>query len=206
MQKLRDVSEDEMIATFLKADLHSTRRRFSETIAARLNMDRQPRSIVDRPDFDNPAGNAYRRTLLAEYRGYGRGHDVFYGFPDSVSWSEVALRRDELGAVKYLNYDYFVQLTEGTRLLADGARAATEGKIVFGVPSTGFLRAAEAVRRGVVFPDPIAAFVDGTLVLLDGQTRTTAYVLAAHSCPEEALVLVGCSPGFVAWDANDFSN
>jgi hypothetical protein len=67
---VRDVgpsSEDEVVATFLRAELHSTR--FGPAVASALERAGRRRTLVERPDLSDPAENALRRGLLAETRG-----------------------------------------------------------------------------------------------------------------------------------------
>ena len=203
METVSEISENEMVATFLRAEIESPR--FQEPILNHLKHDGRSRALVDEPDLANVADNAYRKELLTEHRGYGRNHDVFYGFPNEVGWARAVLTREELDDVKYLNYDYWVELSGGSRLVVDGARSVRACKVVFRVPNTGFWRMAETVRQGVTFLEPIAVSVNGTLVLIDGHTRMTGYVLAEEASPNRIPILAGFFPGFAAWDENDFS-
>ena len=78
MRLLRPASEDEMVATFLAAEVASERYGPQITeILARLG---QPRGIVDQPDTRDEAANVVRRQVLAAYRDYPAG-DVFTGMP-----------------------------------------------------------------------------------------------------------------------------
>jgi hypothetical protein len=85
------------------------------------------------PDWQNAQENALRRTILGAYRGYGRNEDYFIGFPADVRWERVTLTKQELEQVRYIEYDYWVELAGGTRMAVDGAKNAREGKVVFGV-------------------------------------------------------------------------
>jgi len=69
MRKLRDISEDEMIATFLQTEFHSSR--FHQSIAELMQKDRIDPQVVEAPDLSSTRENALRRTLLGVYRGYG---------------------------------------------------------------------------------------------------------------------------------------
>src|SRR5213078_2077147 len=95
--------------------------------------------ILRTPDWHNADENMQRRTLLGVYRGYGRSADYFSGFPSDVRWERVLLTREELEQVRYIDYDYWVELSGGTRLAVDGAKNARAGKVVFRVSSDGLV-------------------------------------------------------------------
>src|SRR5262249_36726821 len=118
MRLLRPASEDDMVATFLAAEVTSERYGPQITdILARLG---QSRGIVEHPDTRDESANVVRRQVLAAYRDYPSG-DVFTGMPADVSWHQVALTGAELATVRYIDYPYWTDFSGGTRLAADGA-------------------------------------------------------------------------------------
>ena len=100
MRVIRAASEDEVIADFLRAEIDSDR--FDQAIPNALRADGHDRSIVDSPDFANNEENAYRRSLLGQVRGWGRGEGMFQGFPSATAWQLVALTQQELAAMHYI--------------------------------------------------------------------------------------------------------
>jgi hypothetical protein len=68
MRVVAAVTEDDMVAAFLRAELDSPR--FSPSLRAALADAGLDPSIVRRPDTGDPAANAARRRVLAAYRGY----------------------------------------------------------------------------------------------------------------------------------------
>ena len=58
----------------------------------------------------------------------------------------------ELAAVRYIGYDYWVELSGGTRLPGDAAARIRAGVTVFGVSSDRPLSMARAVADGARFP------------------------------------------------------
>jgi hypothetical protein len=56
------------------------------------------------------------------------------------------LTPDELMAVRYINYSYWIELSAGTGRPNDAADRVRAGIDVFGVPSDGFFDAARATR------------------------------------------------------------
>src|SRR5262245_64221685 len=113
MRRLRPSTEDEMIATFLREELESFR--FGARIRGLLERADLPASMVSHPDLTDADSNAHRRELLAVHRGYGtrEGH-YLSGFPTrGVQWAWWALTPNELSSVKYIAWDYWLELSGG---------------------------------------------------------------------------------------------
>src|SRR5215469_18694907 len=97
MRLLRTASEDDMVATFLAAEINSEG--YGAQISEILCRLGQARSLLDQPDTSDEHANATRRQVLASYRSYPSG-DVFTGMPADVTWrseehtSELQSRRD----------------------------------------------------------------------------------------------------------------
>jgi hypothetical protein len=198
------VDDNEMIAAFLWGEINSPR--FSARILECLARYGLPRAVVDQPNLTSGVDNSSRRKVLAETRGYGQNRSLLNGFPEGVRWARAMLDRTEICGVRYLNYDYWVELSGGTRLVADGADNIRAGKVVFRVPNDGFWQALGALQRGVKFTPPILVSLDhANLVILEGHTRITAYALAGESGPDRMEVLLGFSDKFAEWDGIDFS-
>jgi hypothetical protein len=199
MKKVRDISEDEMIATFLKGEINSSR--FGHHIHERLERDDKGRDIIDDPDLNNSTDNEYRKNILKEYRGFGDNKHLFEGFPDNIKWERVVLPKDDLKRIKYIDYDYWIELSQGTRYVKDAVSTIKQGKEIYKVSNQGFLDAAEAVRKGTIFPDVILVSTGkmGDLVVIEGHARLTAYLLAIDKMPNEIEAIVGYSTDIVNW-------
>ena len=199
MQKIRDSSEDEMIAVYLQTEVNSTR--FRADIEAYMQQERIDPRILHMPDWRNAQENALRRAILGVHRGYGRNEGYFMGFPTDVRWERVTLTRAELEQVRYIDYDYWVELSGGTRLAIDGAKNALAGKVVFGVSSNGLVYMANELRRGAQFPTLIyvAKDVDAYLVVMEGHVRLTADLIAPAYIPSELEVILGYSEQITLW-------
>src|SRR6266852_1697123 len=167
MRKIRAIKEDEMIAAFLYAELNSPR--FCKKVEAYLQQYAVDRRLIQAADLHDVQENATRRILLGAYRDYGQGWGYFEGFPEQLRWERIGLTRQEVEQVKYIEYDYFVDLSGGSRLAIDGARRALAGIDVFGLSSQYFVDIAEALRRGVQFPPLICVGRDkgSPLVVLE---------------------------------------
>src|SRR5499427_9055967 len=199
MRWLRPSSEAEMVALFLRTELPAAR--FRDTLRALLESHGLPESVITTPDLGDDAENQARRRLLTEHRGYGTRTGLFEGFPDDVSWQWTAITPAELATVRYIDYDYWVELSGGTRLPVDAAPRIRAGVAPFGVSSDWALGMAQAFADGARFPPLIlvTAGPSGGLVVLEGHVRLTAYMLRPDRLPPELEVLVGSSPGMAGW-------
>lgn len=188
-----------MIAAFLRGEWSSPR--FGPAVADHLRRaGLDPRLVTD-PDPTDTAANAHRRALLTAYRGYGTGTGLFDRFPAEVRWDRRALTPAELRRVQYIAYDYWIELSGGSRLASDAADRITAGIEVFGVGNEGTLAVAAQVAAGRALPELIlvTARRDGGLVVLEGHVRLTAYMLCPDAVPRELEVLIGSSPQFARW-------
>jgi len=188
------ISADEMVAVFLQTEIASTR--FDARILAILQRDGRDRRVIDRPNLDDAEENAYRALVLGEHRGYQRDADVFTGMPDDVRWFRARLTREELAQVRYIDYDYWTELSGGTRRVADGAARVRRHIKAFGVGNGAYWYLADALRAGATFPEPILVGTDeqSPLVVLEGHVRLTAYLLRPEYLPATLPILVGLSP------------
>ena len=188
MRLLSATSFDDMIALYLKAELTG---RFGGEIEALVEQEKASRAVVERPDTANAADNTLRRRILAGYRAY-----VFEDLPEQVQWHRAILTRDDVARVRYMDYSYWNELSNHTRLPSVAAEVIRSGREVFGVSNEGFLQAAQALRDGAHFPELIvvAESLGSPLTLLEGHKRLTAYLLAPECLPEELPVLIGFAP------------
>lgn len=194
MHDLRSISEDEMVAVFLRTEIASTR--FASRILAILQRDGQDRRVIDQPNLGDAEENAYRALVLGEHRGYQRDADVFTGMPADVQWFRARLTREEVAQLLYIDYDYWTELSGGTRRVADGAARVRRGIEAFRVGNGGYWYVADALRAGASFPEPILVGTDerSPLVVLEGHVRLTGYLLRPEYLPATLPILVGFSP------------
>jgi hypothetical protein len=192
-------SEDEMIAVFLRGELESER--FAPALTEGLRRRGADLDVLSFPNLRDASENELRRELLEETRAYSRRAGLFDGFPHGVQWDRVALRPDELMAVRYINYSYWNELSGGTRRPTDAADRIRAGVQVFGVPSDGFFDAAYAFAAGAEWPELIvvSAVAEGRDVVLEGHVRLTAMALAPDAIPAEVEVIRGVSPAMAEW-------
>ena len=180
---------DDMIAVFLKAEITSVR--FGDKILTQLQRDHKVHSIVEKPDITNASDNVYRRQLLAGYRAY-----VFEELPAHTAWYRALLTRDEVTKIRYIDYDYWNEISDSTRLPSVAAQAIRAGVEIYGESTQGFLEVAQALRSGIQVPELILVSTapDAVLTVYEGHLRLTAYLLAPAWIPAEVEVIIGFAP------------
>jgi hypothetical protein len=199
MRRMRPSSEAEMVALFLRTELPAARHR--DDLRALLERGGLPERVITAPDLGDDAQNQARLRLLTWHRGYGTRTELFDGFPDDVRWQWMAITPAKLARVRFIDYDYWVELSGPSRLAADAAPRIRAGVAPFGVPSDWALGMAQEVARGARFPPLILVTTapGGDLVVLEGHARLTAFMLARDKLPPELEVLVGSSPTMTRW-------
>jgi hypothetical protein len=200
-------SEDEVVAAFLRAEADTTGR-YRAPIVERLTSDCESIDVVTRPDLADKQHNAYRRRLLGEMRGFGRGDGMFIGFPSRVGWYRAELSRDELLEVRYINDrdsdNYWVTLSGGSRRPLDAAariRARIGPEWAIRVwDLTGCEAVVSRLCEGslpelIVATDPEV----GRLVVIEGNGRLTSFALFPERLPEAIEVFCAVAQGLDSW-------
>ena len=81
MRKIRDSSEDEMIAVYLQTEVNSTR--FRADIEAYARQERIDPRMLHVPDWRDARENALRRAVLGVHLGYGSRAFLHSKSPDN---------------------------------------------------------------------------------------------------------------------------
>jgi hypothetical protein len=189
MRLLQATTDADMVAVFLQTEI--TSHRFGGHIKVQLENDHKDVGVVTTPNIADAQENAYRRQLLATYRAYALDE-----LPADIRWHRALLDRYDVARVRYINYDYWNELSAGTRLPSVAAQTIRSGREVFGQSNQQFLEAAQALRAGLRFPELIIVGTspDAVLTVYEGHLRLTAYLLAPECIPAEMLVIVGFAP------------
>lgn len=203
MRRIRESSEAEMIAVFLGQE-YASRTRYGATLNAALAAEGAAASLITAPDLTDPVANDHRRRVFAMYRGYGTGQPSYLtDFPATgVEWFWATATPAEMLAVRYIRYDYWTELSAGSRSPVVAAQRIRAGETAFAVSNDGFLRLADHLEGGGTMPPPIlvTATEGADHVVLEGHARVTAWALVPHTLPPALVVLVGSSPAIAAWD------
>jgi hypothetical protein len=174
---LGPATEDEVLECFVRAERDSER--YGETV----------RKLLERVG-DNP------RAVLSAYRSWP-DQGLFGGFPRRVSWFRAALTRDEVLDILYIDWDWWLRVTDGTRRPRDAAARIRSGLVPGVEADEGDERIARAAATN---PELIAVRAPASyLVLLEGHVRLTAYALFPEHLPAELEIYLGQSPQMLAW-------
>lgn len=202
MIHIGSVTEDEVVLAFVKAEIDSPI--YGPTYQNKLaEMGISREHLINKADLSASLQNTYRKALLGHVRGYPRQR-LFFNFPLNTTWQRVRLETNEISALMNGRFDNWVELTRGTRLITQGAAEIASGAAGQSTNKNIRIIAASVkeivaqVRTGHSFPELIVVQGEnGPLILLEGNTRATAYVLAKKSEPIEAFL--GTSAQMVLW-------
>jgi hypothetical protein len=196
MRELGPVSSDQMVLCFIRSEIGSTSRNANYIDAMRaLSLDRT--SLVDSADLGDAYANSARALVLGAAAGYGRGKFMFTGFPGDVTWRRVSLEPFEFGALKYANCEPWIQLSDGSRSVIDGARNIQSLPDHHQDVAEAVVGVVEKISVGTPIDDLILIEdPTGRLVILEGNIRATAFVAAMTS---SMFALVGSSPSIEKW-------
>jgi hypothetical protein len=199
MRVIAPSSEAEVVAIFLRGELEASR--FGPALTRALQRAGASARVVTQPRLDDDAENGLRLGLLDELRAYVRREGLFGGFPDDVCWQRVALSPEELASVRYIRYDYWIELSGGSRLATDAARRIGAGIETFGVSNDGFRELADELVNGARMSELILVTAGGSSspVVLEGHARLTALALRPDAVPPELVVLCGTSTAMTHW-------
>jgi len=191
VELLAPVSLDEVVAVWLAAEVDSPR--FGPTVRGLLARDGRPTGLVSEPDRDDQQANGYRLGLLREYRGFderpGSTDSYLAGVPvRRLAWWRVRIGPADVARMQFINWDYWVGVTGGSRLattLATAKLAEPGGPDAYHAS----LRDAFLSRR----PIPEVILVDSgphtRLVVLEGHQRATAMAMAGGGLPTRTAIL-----------------
>ena len=186
------------VAAFLLGELRSTR--FGREIEALLGQGQWAAELIERADLEDPHENALRARLLGQFRGYRENRDIFSGFPSELKWNRALISKNELKDVRYINWDYWLEISGGTRLPAETAARIRAGRLSDN-ETTNFLSVAADVTANKKFPEIIIVAENeaGPFVVLEGHVRLTGFVLAIASLPPTNEVTLGISENIRHW-------
>ena len=104
MIELGHASDDEMVLAFLRAEIDLPK--WGPDYFALLHALRLDRSyLIDAADLLDAYANCARKVVLGAVRGYGRGEQLFQGFPPDTKWRRVSIEPSDFHRLKYINGD-----------------------------------------------------------------------------------------------------
>jgi hypothetical protein len=203
MRILRDISEPEVVLTFLRAELESGRYRgLLEWVLARRG---QTRSLIDDANLGQQAENDLRRSILDEESTHQGGIEVTSTLPKNLVWTVATLEATELLHLKYVNIDHWTSFACGSRFVEDGVKTVLAGGAIIGIAQADFRAAMARCAVGENPHRPILVATDqgSTGVILDGSLRITSLAALllenAPAAAAEVEVILGCSREVSNW-------
>ena len=140
----------------------------------------------------------FRDQILAGTRGWRIG-GLFDGFPDELEWHRAALAPDEVLDILYIDWQWWLTISGGTRSPRDAARRIRAGDVP-GADAEADRGIAERLRSENPPPELIAVKTpEGPLVLVEGHVRLTAYALWPEFLPVRLELYVGVGHGVAGW-------
>lgn len=175
MRILRDASEEEMVLTFLKEELDS--RRFCEPILKALSDIEVSEELIREGDIKSERQNVLRSQVLGSFRGYP-DRKIFENYPRDIIWKYAAFEATDLSKIRYVDYDYWNDLSKGTSCPVQAAETISKGEEIYGVSNQYYLEGKALLEQGKSFP-PLIVLTCGNDVylLIEGHCRATAYAL-----------------------------
>lgn len=181
---IRRVSENEVIAEFLKSDFH-----YPEFQEYRKTF----RPIVTRPNFNDQGENAKRRALL-----FIKHLALWDEIPEGTEWHEVELNQRDLGQIRMFPRAHWLKLARGDFSIT----AVTEHlRAKWHVMDPSFLSKISAIKHQLLLEDVefnavilIGVSENGPLTVLDGNHRLVAAMLASPSGLPKLRFMCGLSP------------
>jgi hypothetical protein len=200
MKILNDISDEKMTYMFIMQQMGSFR--FADEMQKIMDKLGVDRKIIDTPNFKDQNENDLRLKLRQSFGGSADDGHLFDDFPKNITWKRAVLTKDDLLRVKYIDYDYWIELSNGTRLVKDGAASINKGVEIFNQSNRKFWDALEALKKGVKFPEPILITknLSSYIVVVEGHLRLTVYLLDPAYTPNEIEVIIGFSENFQDWD------
>jgi O-antigen/teichoic acid export membrane protein len=185
---LRSLSEDEVIAEFLRSEFHHPE--FDEY---RQSFEH----LVGRPDLHSARENALRRALLFLRRGA-----MWRELPADTKWFQVDLTYEDLNRVRFFPRAQWRRLAQGSFYLKDIVERIREKWD--SVRDDDFFRKLHLLSTllpdNLINPAVLLIGVDdkGPLTLLDGNHRIAAAMLAVPPAPLDRFQFIcGFSPQMI---------
>lgn len=200
MKIIKDISHNQVIAQFLKANISSPR--FQKELEDHIKSKSIDPEIINNPNLQNPIENSQRKQLFHSYGGNDNDGHMFDDFPEDISWKRIILTKPELASIQYINYDYWNELSNQTRYVKVGAEQVRQNREVFDVSNQQYWNALDAIKLKHSFSPPILVTHNPNqkVVVIDGHLRLTAYLLDPRHAPNKLEAIMGISPHFSSWN------
>jgi hypothetical protein len=204
MQDLTPAADDQVILAWLQAEIESDR--FQKNIVG--NPPNLPflalvRQHAHQPDLADPQQNTFRRDIIGQIRGFGRGIYIFTGLANDIEWRRAHVSIAEVGAMLYAN-----NVATWTTLAPNTLRVSEGAENVGHIPTNENANMhILSLARTICHTDPVPHYPeiiclkrpDGRISVMEGHTRATAYVLEEHRLPDGVDIYLGDSASTANW-------
>jgi hypothetical protein len=161
----------------------------------RRSDENEAAEIFRRAELASPR---FREEILAGSRGWRIG-GLFHGLPDDLDWHRVELAPDEVLAIRYIDWEWWLWVSDGTRSPREAARRIHAG-LAEGVDAESLRPLAARLASDDPPPELIAvAKPHGPLVLVEGHVRLSSYALYPEYLPPRLEILLGVSERADEW-------
>ena len=201
MQDLGPATDDQVILAWLQAETKSPR--FGNNVRADPATLAAIRVGAQNPDLTNPQQNDLRRQVIAGTRGFGRGLLLFRGLANDVVWRRTHVSIAEVGDMLYANnVPTWTALAPNTLQVGEGAQNV--GHVPTNENANMHIL---SLARMICHTDPVPQYPeliclkrpDGRISVMEGHTRSTAYVIEAHRLPDGVDIYLGDSASVATW-------
>ncbi len=201
MQDLGPATDDQVILAWLQAENKSPR--FKNNVVGNAAALAAVRDAAQHPDLTNPQQNDLRRQVIAGTRGFGLGTWLFRGLANDIVWRRAHVTIGEVGAMLYAN-----NVATWTTLAPNTLQVSEGAENVGHVPTDGDANMhILSLARTICHTEPVPQYPeiiclnrpDGRISVMEGHTRSTAYVIEAHRLPDGVDIYLGDSPSIATW-------
>lgn len=181
---IRSMSEDEVIAEFLRSEFSSPEfEDYREPLGA----------IVTAPNFDDPGENAKRRALL-----FLRHLALWKEIPAGTEWYEVTVNELELDSIRVFPRAQWRKLARGNYSITEVAARLQTHRHILDAPFLAKLDSLSELLREDRAGDGVVILIglseSEPLTVLDGNHRLMASLLASPRRLEKLKFVCGISP------------
>lgn len=173
-----------MVLAWLKSEIASPR--FGTDLKGALNELGASIDLITRADINNEDENNIRFKVLRHYRKW-IDFDI-----ESYTWKLITLNQSEVGELQYIDYSYWNELSNHTRLVKAAVENVKTGQQVFDVPNDNFYSIAAGFENDQTFEPIVVITKHGINEIIEGHARATGYALATHT-PNPLQVIIGTS-------------
>jgi O-antigen/teichoic acid export membrane protein len=184
MRKIRALSENEVIAEFLKSDFHSPEFEDHQKLGR----------LVTSPNLDDDRENLLRRALL-----FLRHGALWRELPKSTDWFEVEVRLDDQERIRMFPRAQWRKLARGNFAMTEVAKSITGGASR-DLREKTFVTKIESLSDQLRQDVPVGTVLliaineNGPFTILDGNHRTMAALLVSPETVQKLRFFCGFSP------------